>query len=484
MNSQFICPKKPMHFNSVEYACLLIGAIACTWLMTWYEKPKLRVILLLTASYIFYASWNPKYLVLIFFSSSLDFTIGRFLARAKSRFQKKALLAGSVVVNLGILCAFKYFNFFTAEVSALLHTFGVEMITPHLDILLPVGISFYTFQTLSYTIDVYREQLEPAKNYFEYLLFVSFFPQLVAGPIVRARTLLPQIARMPKLSAEQGSRAIYRIGIGIVKKIAIADFLGAHIVDPVFSNPEMYSSIEALVGVYAYAFQIYADFSAYSDIAIGSAALLGFEIPENFNAPYRAADLREFWQRWHISLSTWLKDYLYIPLGGSQSSAFRTYVNLMITMLIGGLWHGAANTFIVWGAMHGGALVITRIVQRLNYMKKVPFAVRRAAGVILTFHLVCAAWVFFRAPNFDMAASIFESIASLTVGTANISTPVIIALAAAIFTHWIPIRWTERCHSLFHALPAPIQAAALIAAILLIQRLASTEVEPFIYFQF
>ncbi len=471
-----------MLFNSIEYACLLVIAIACSWLLASHRR--LRVILLLAASYIFYASWNTKYLGLIFFSSSLDFAIGRLLSSAKNRQKRRALLALSIIVNLGILCVFKYFNFFASEVAGLFNTFGIEASVPYLNVLLPVGISFYTFQTLSYTIDVYRGRLEPAESYTEYLLFVSFFPQLVAGPIVRASTLLPQIASGPKLSSEQGSRAIYRIGIGLVKKIVIADFLGAHIVDPVFSNPQMYSSVETMVAVYSYAFQIYADFSAYSDIAIGSAALLGFTIPENFQAPYRAADLREFWQRWHISLSTWLRDYLYVPLGGSRGSSFRTYANLMITMLLGGLWHGAAMTFIAWGAMHGGALVITRIIQRLGGIDKIPAGVRRVVGVVFTFHLVCAAWVFFRSSSFDNAIDIFKSIAELTTDTTNISKSVLAALAAALLTHWIPVGWIERIRRLFHIIPAPLQAAALIAAILAARQLGHTEVEPFIYFQF
>ena len=309
-----------MLFNSPEYAYLLIGAFAASWFFA--RRLRARTVVLLLASYLFYASWNAKYLLLIFFSSSLDFAIGHFLGRTNHPLHRRALLGISVTVNLGILCVFKYFNFFAQEVAAGLGAVGVSTHPPYLDLLLPVGISFYTFQTLSYTIDVYRGKLEPSKSYLGYLLFVSFFPQLVAGPIVRASSLLPQLSAIPTLSPEQGSAAIYRIGMGLIKKIAIADYLGLHIVDPVFSNPQMYSSLETAVAIYGYAFQIYADFSAYSDIAIGSAALLGLTIPENFNGPYRAANLQEFWQRWHISLSTWLRDYLYIPLGDPAEPPF------------------------------------------------------------------------------------------------------------------------------------------------------------------
>jgi D-alanyl-lipoteichoic acid acyltransferase DltB (MBOAT superfamily) len=321
-------------------------------------------------------------------------------------------------------------------------------------------------------------------DYFEYLLYVSFFSQLLAGPIVRASTLLPQIAQTPTLTAQQGGRAVFRIAIGLVKKIAIADFLGAHIVDPVFSNPQMYSSAEALFAVYSYAFQIYVDFSAYSDIAIGSAGLLGFQIPENFNAPYRAADLREFWQRWHISLSTWLRDYLYISLGGSRRNTARTIVNLMVTMLLGGLWHGAALTFIIWGALHGFALAATRIAQRLRRAQSKPTWHGRAVRVFITFHVVCAAWIFFRAPDLESAMSVFAAIGSFTFSTANISWQSAAMLAAAFFTHYVPESWIEKARDLFDAAPAAVQAAILVGAIMAVQAVASTEVAPFIYFQF
>ncbi|MBW2523396.1 MAG: MBOAT family protein [Deltaproteobacteria bacterium] len=471
-----------MLFNSTEYAFLLAGAFAAYWLLAGHRR--LRVLALLAASYLFYASWNARYLGLIFFSSTLDFAIGRAMSREPSPAARRALLAASVLVNLGILCTFKYFNFFAREAAALLAVFGVDATPFHLDVLLPVGISFYTFQTLSYTIDVYRRRLEPSASYTDYLLFVSFFPQLVAGPIVRASTLLPQIAGRHRLTAEQGSNALLLIGIGLAKKIAIADFLGVHVVDRVFTNPEMYSSLEALAAAYGYSFQIYADFSAYSDIAIGSAALLGFTIPLNFDAPYRAVDLRDFWRRWHISLSTWLRDYLYIPLGGSRRGPGRTYINLAVTMLLGGLWHGAALTFVVWGAIHGLALALTRAWQRAFPTEEAPSDWRRALGTVLTFHLVTAAWVFFRAPSFDVAFDVFAAIGALSPGLTNLGWPSMLVLALAVATHWIPDGWMDTARRGFHAAPAPLQAATLVAAVLALHQVASTEVTPFIYFQF
>lgn len=471
-----------MLFNSLEYAYLLIGSVFAYWLVA--DHHRTRVVLLLIASYFFYASWNIKYLGLIFFSSSLDYHVGRVLSETAEPRRRKALLAVSVAVNLGILATFKYFNFFSIEISETLNSLGFSVAPAHLDVLLPVGISFYTFQTLSYTIDIYREQLTPARSYTQYLLFVSFFPQLVAGPIVRARDLLPQLERRPQLTSVEGSTALWRIGIGLAKKAIIADYLGAHMVDPVFSNPEMYSSLETLAAVYGYAFQIYADFSAYSDIAIGSAMLLGIKIPENFDAPYRAANLREFWQRWHISLSTWLRDYLYIPLGGSRQGPTRTYVNLIITMLLGGLWHGAAMTFIVWGGIHGCALVVTRFFQRAADKHRIPSKVRKVLGVFFTFHVVVAAWIFFRARTFDSAFEVFGGLFSWTGGTANIPAPVVGILALAAASHWIPKRWMEAAMRVYHAIPSLAQAAVLVAIVIVANFVARTEVQPFIYFQF
>ncbi len=471
-----------MLFNSPEYAALLIVAFAGAWLLS--RQRRFRALWLLSASYFFYGCWSWKYLALIFLSSTLDFFVGRALARRRRPAARRGLLAISVCVDLGILATFKYFDFFVDSFVDLLACLGLQVDPVHLRVLLPVGISFYTFQTLSYTIDVYRHRMPPADSYVEYLLFVSFFPQLVAGPIVRASHLLPQISRRPSLSSERGSRALFRIGLGLVKKIAIADFLGAHLVDKVFTDPSMYSSLECLLGVYAYAFQIYADFSAYSDIAIGSAALLGFEIPENFDAPYRAANLREFWQRWHISLSTWLRDYLYVPLGGSRRGKARTYANLMITMLLGGLWHGAALTFVFWGLIHGLALVATRVFQRQRFGDRSRSGWRRAIAVVATFHLVCAGWIFFRAPDFELAAGVLRSIAALDPGTANLQWPVLGVLLVAAVGHWIPRTWLDAASRAFHALPAPLKAAALVGVLLALRQVAMTEVTPFIYFQF
>ena len=475
-----------MLFSSVHYAALLLFAFAGFWTLAALlpEKRTARSAFLLAVSYFFYGTWNPRYLVLIFASSSHDYCVGRLLGVATRPAHRRLLLLASVGADLAVLGAFKYFDFFAESFAALLAVFGVATVPPHLGLLLPVGISFYTFQSLSYTIEVYRGRLAPTRNCVDYLAFVSFFPQLLAGPITRATAFLPQLLRTPALTSERASRAIFFIGLGLIKKIAIADVLGAQLVNPVFSNPVMYSAAETLAAVYGYTFQIYADFSAYSDIAIGSAALLGFELPRNFDAPYTSASLREFWQRWHISLSTWLRDFLYIPLGGSRHGATRTYLALLATMFLGGLWHGAAAKFVVWGLFHGVALVVTRLIQRSGLPERLPSRLRRVVGVCITFHVVAAAWVFFGAPSFAGALEVFRSLGSMDLSAANVGLPALAALAIAVATHGVKDAWTDRIVAGFHRIPAPAQAALLVAAVLVAHELAATDVAPFIYFQF
>ncbi|MGE0871807.1 MAG: MBOAT family protein [Kofleriaceae bacterium] len=322
-----------------------------------------RVIILFVASSLFYHAWAAsmtgayRYLLALLLATIvLDYYLGLWIDRADDPWKRKALLVVSLCSNLGILVFFKYADFFAQDV--------LRLDVPRLELILPAGISFHTFQSLSYTIDVYRRELKPTPSVVQFATFVLFFPQLVAGPIVRAQDLLPQLDRLPSLELQRATTGVFRIVVGLFKKVAIADALAHSIVDRVFEAPERFSSIEVAAGVYGYALQIYLDFSAYSDIAIGSAQVLGFTLPENFRTPYRSANLQEFWRRWHISLSTWLRDYLYITLGGSKGAPWRTYLNLILTMLLGGLWHGASWRFIVWGALHGFGLAVTRYFQR------------------------------------------------------------------------------------------------------------------------
>ncbi|MBA3458013.1 MAG: MBOAT family protein [Deltaproteobacteria bacterium] len=325
-----------------------------------------RVVILFVASSLFYHAWAAampgpyRYLLALLLATIvLDYYLGLWIQRTEDPWRRKALLIVSLVSNLGILVFFKYTDFFTQDVL------GLDV--DRLNLILPAGISFHTFQSLSYTIDVYRKEITATRSVVTFATFVLFFPQLVAGPIVRARDLLPQLENPPALELAKATHGLYRIVLGLFKKIAIADTLALSVVDRVFEAPERFSSIEVVAGVVAYALQIFLDFSAYSDIAIGSAAVLGFTMPENFRTPYRSSNLQEFWRRWHISLSTWLRDYLYITLGGSKGAPWRTYVNLILTMLIGGLWHGASWVFIVWGALHGLGLAVTRFFQRATH---------------------------------------------------------------------------------------------------------------------
>ncbi|HEY5950994.1 MAG TPA: MBOAT family O-acyltransferase, partial [Kofleriaceae bacterium] len=322
-----------------------------------------RVLILMLVSCIFYHCWAAeqagayKYLIaLIVFTIVLDYYLALAIERCESPAKKKLLLLVSLVSNLGILSVFKYTDFFARDV--------LHLPVEPLGLILPAGISFHTFQSLSYTIDVYKGHIKATRSITELATFVLFFPQLVAGPIVRAQDLLPQLDKLPALELQKATRGLFLILVGLFKKIALADTLALAIVDRVFETPQNFSSVEVLAGVYGYALQIYLDFSAYSDIAIGSALVLGMTLPENFRTPYRSANLQEFWRRWHISLSTWLRDYLYIALGGSRGAAWRTYLNLILTMLLGGLWHGASWAFVVWGGLHGFGLAVTRYFQR------------------------------------------------------------------------------------------------------------------------
>jgi D-alanyl-lipoteichoic acid acyltransferase DltB (MBOAT superfamily) len=352
---------------------------------------------------------------------------------------------------------------------------------------LPVGISFFTFESMSYVIDVYRRQIRPHESYLEYLGFVAFFPHLVAGPIIRPRDLLPQLAAPPRFDARAGSDGLYLIATGLLKKVAIGDTLATQLIDRIFDAPLQYSGLECYLAVVGYAIQIYCDFSGYTDIAIGSAQLLGIRFPANFNAPYQATNLSDFWHRWHISLSTWLRDYLYIPLGGSRKGPGRTYINLMATMLLGGLWHGANWTFVVWGAIHGTGLAVTRWFERRRGTSAGPVKsgpLHRALCVFVTFHIVCVAWVFFRASDFHGARLMFQRMATLSTYHPNIHTLPMLMLAVGLVTHFLPQGWTGALRNSFPRLPAIAQGMALLLAALALRQMQSAEAVPFVYFQF
>jgi D-alanyl-lipoteichoic acid acyltransferase DltB (MBOAT superfamily) len=467
---------------------LAVGALVAPVLaFALVRAKKVRLLFILGASYVFYAHWDWRFLPLIWGSSTIDWLLGHAIHRAKTSGTKKLWLIGTVILNLGVLAIFKYFNFGIDSARAALAGAGIQVPEVTLRIALPVGISFFTFESMSYVIDVYRGHIQPQKSYFEYLAFVAFFPHLVAGPIVRPRDLLPQLAGEARFNPREGSEGLFLIAIGLLKKVAVGDYLALNFVDRVFDAPTQYSALECYVAVLGYAVQIYCDFSGYTDIAIGSALLLGVRFPLNFDAPYKAHNIANFWRRWHISLSTWLRDYLYIPLGGNQKGRFRTYFNLMTTMLLGGLWHGASWTFVVWGGIHGAALALTRRYQewrdeRGRAPSRSPAV--HVACVILTFHLVCAAWIFFRAETFQKAEQIFTQLATLTLHRPNLDARVLAILALGLVSHWLPERWYAGARASFVRAPAPAQGAALFCAALALREMASAEAVPFVYFQF
>jgi D-alanyl-lipoteichoic acid acyltransferase DltB (MBOAT superfamily) len=475
--------------------------------------PLARISFLLVLSYYFYASWDWRYLPLIFGSSTVDFFLARAIAAEEKPSRRRAMLVATVALNLGFLGFFKYWNFGVENVRLLLAWLhGAPPLTPSstFEVLLPpVGISFFTFESMSYVIDVYRRELPAYKSYVRYLLFVSFFPHLVAGPIVRPRDLLPQLEKPAALTRAMGGEALFLIAIGLLKKVVISDQLAANLVDRVFERPENFSALEVLAGVYGYAVQIYCDFSGYSDIAIGSALLLGVRFPPNFDSPYQAPNLADFWRRWHISLSSWLRDYLYIPLGGNRGSEWKTYRNLMITMVLGGLWHGASWNFVIWGFLHGLGLAVTRIVQRYrsrrastsspkggDYRTKAPvddeatkapvpvFSWARLIAVIATFHYVCFAWIFFRAPTFARASLVLRQLTTLTTFHPNLPRLVLLALGVGLIAHFTPRTVYERARTRFTRLPAPVQGVLLFGVAIVLHEISSTAAVPFVYFQF
>ncbi len=400
-----------MLFNSFEFAVFLPVVLAVYFGVFPASWERARKWVLLVASYVFYGSWNPPFVFLLAFSTGFDFTLARYLDRARSPSLRRAIVALSVAGNLGILGYFKYGEFLLEQWALL---FGSVPYTSTFgwNVALPVGISFYTFQTLSYTIDVYRGEQRATRSLLDFAVYVSFFPQLVAGPIVRSREFLPQLAARRSFVGSDFEQGMVRIAAGLLKKMVLADTLG-QLVDGIYLAPARYCGSTVLLATYAYAFQIYFDFSGYSDIAIGVGRLFGFRIPENFDRPYLSTNPREFWRRWHISLSTWLRDYLYVSLGGNRRSRLRTNVNLMITMLLGGLWHGAAWNFVIWGALHGLWLVAHRVVERRRPAAPASNGSLIVAGKkIAVFHVVCIAWVFFRSPTFDQALGVFSALAN------------------------------------------------------------------------
>jgi alginate O-acetyltransferase complex protein AlgI len=400
-----------MLFNSFAFLLFLPLFMIGYWL----TRGRARLWVMFLASLLFYGWWDWRFLFLLLFSAIVDYSLGLLLENERDEGARHRLIVLSVVVNLGLLGFFKYFNFFADSAMRVSESLGMPVSWNVLRIVLPVGISFYVFKTMSYTIDVYRRTQPAERDLLRFATFVVFFPELVAGPIVRASRLLPQLMRDSRFDYQRALSGLSLICSGYVRKVVVADSL-APLVDVRFAHPEAHSALSLLIGVYFYAFQIYCDFSGYSNIAIGIARILGFDFGINFDRPYFSRSFSEFWARWHISLSSWLRDYLYIPLGGNRGGSLFTVRNLMITMLLGGLWHGAQWTFVAWGGLHGLYLVLQRILgplyRRLVTSLRIPRFVSDAFLVLLVFHLTCFAWVFFRAQSFGNAWRIISTIAA------------------------------------------------------------------------
>jgi len=473
-------PEAPLLFNSFEFlvlGILVLGAYAAV-----YRQKRPRTLFLFAFSLFFYYKTSGIFVLLLLGTLVAVYLMTRRMSRIEGR-ERKWWLAGIVTVVLGVLGYFKYANFLGENFFWLI---GKEF--HHWDILLPVGISFYSFQLLSYAIDVYRGELEEEKDFLDYAFYITFFPQLVAGPIVRAKSFLPQLKKEIVLNRFEVEKGFFLIMMGLFKKSILADYLSQYN-DLVFANPGAYSGFETLMAIYGYAIQIYCDFSGYTDMAIGMGKMMGFDLGINFNKPYQSTSLTDFWRRWHISLSSWLRDYLYIPLGGNRKGKFRTYLNLFITMLLGGLWHGANWKFIFWGGMHGVGLAVDKIWQKATKGRLRDYRLARIAGWFITLHFVVFLWIFFRADSFttawEMIAQVFSSFdwAYLPVFCQTRKLFVLL-MVLAVAIHAIPSAKFDRVEKAYIRTPFWVKAVVFILLIQCILQIKSSDVQPFIYFQF
>jgi alginate O-acetyltransferase complex protein AlgI len=467
-----------MLFNTLDFLGFFCLVFVVYWAVPWQRA---RLVWLLVASLYFYMSWNPWLISLILFSASVDYLAALAMQRLRQEWPRRLLLVASISTNLGLLAFFKYVNFFLASAYTLGGWLGGEPARRFFEIALPLGISFYTFETISYIVDVFRRRIRPVRDPLHYALYILFFPHLVAGPIVRPRDFLPQLGRRHRFSWDRCQLGLQFFLLGLFKKVVLADNL-VGIVDPVFAEPGLYGSAATWLAVLSYSAQIYLDFSGYSDMAVGLAHLLGYRLPVNFNMPYLAGNITEFWRRWHISLSTWLRDYLFIPLGGSRGGTWRTCRNLLVTMLLGGLWHGASWTFVAWGAFHGLLLVGHKLLPGWRWRQAAAF---RPVAVLLTLLAVCLGWVFFRAQTFTDAGTILGHLLWLTPGSTLAVSQVWkvgLILATLAAGHWV-----GACGHLGRReriLPEVAIGAALAVLLLLVLLLAPDDGRAFIYFQF
>jgi alginate O-acetyltransferase complex protein AlgI len=470
-----------MLFPTIEFALFFAVVFPLTWLLNDLNTAKKWF--LVAASYFFYAAWRADFTLILLASSVVNFCLALLLGQLADGRGRLALLWLGIAVNVGLLGAFKYYNFFAASTMNLASTVGWNLQIPFFEVGLPIAISFLTFHALSYIIDVYHRKLAPTRSLVDILLYISFFPHLIAGPIVRAKAFLEQTVQRSSPKDIRLGFAVFLIVGGLFKKVIIANYLSTDFVDGVFRSPTEYSRLDLLLGMYAYALQIYCDFSAYTDIAIGVANLLGYQFPQNFNQPYRALSVQDFWRRWHMTLSFWLRDYLYIPLGGNRGGALFTYRNILITMTLGGLWHGASLSFIIWGLLHGVALVVERMlgVTGPGGHRLVPAAI----SWLVTFHFVCLTWVFFRAPSLEGALTYLSTLVSGDAVWSTTVTPLVaLMLIFGALTQIIPNDWFERLEVRYDRASIAVKVALPFVVIFLVAVAAPGGVPPFIYFQF
>jgi len=468
-----------VQFNTYLFACFFALVLAV------HQAPipwTARKISLLVASYVFYAAWDPVFVVLLWGSTVVDWLVAKHMVRSRSAGRRKLLLATSLTFNLGLLVYFKYAGFLERSLASLLDACGIEWTPAAGDLVLPIGISFYTFMTISYTLDVYRRRCQPARSFLDYALYVTFFPHLVSGPIVRATELVPQFETPRRATATQLGWGLALVCLGLFEKVVVADGFLAPVVDHAYALDQI-STADAWVGTVAFAGQIFCDFAGYSTCAIGVALCLGFYLPQNFRFPYAAIGFSDFWRRWHISLSSWLRDYVYISLGGNRSGPTRTHVNLLFTMLIGGLWHGASWTFVAWGGLHGVYLVGERVLRRV--VPASPVWQTTGARLVIglgTFALVCLAWVFFRSHGFDQA---FRICAAMLGGGEGVSHPAwryaLVPVGGLLASHWL-LRSTT-LEDVVERVPWPVVATVLATLVLSLFVFPGVD-RAFIYFQF
>lgn len=477
-------PKNPLLFNSPLFLGLFIVFYAIYVLVKSPKHNLFRKLYLIAFSIFFYYKTGGNYYILLVICAVVTHILSAHMYKTEKQTTRKLWLALIVIANLGMLAYYKYTGFLTENINAI---FGGDFSFGH--IAAPIGISFFVFEAISYAVDLYRKQMEPAKSTLDFSFYICFFPKLLAGPIIRAKDFLPQMYKKLNLTKKEASTAVFLILIGLIKKAVISDYISINFVDRIFDSPMSYSSFENLMAVYGYTLQIYCDFSGYSDIAIGLSLLMGFTIPPNFYTPYKSQSITEFWRRWHISLSSWLRDYLYISLGGNRKGNFRTYLNLFLTMLIGGLWHGSSWKFVIWGGLHGIVLAIERYIKRwipLSSDKRFPRIIR----ILISFHIVAFCWIFFRAKDFTSASQVITNIGNLDFDL-NIWWTVIwsyrnvfLLVLIGYIMHFLPEKFVTNVREGFVVLPLVGKAVLVGFVFWIVYTTATSGPQPFIYFQF